>query len=120
MAKHVENIVGTVNSIAASTVMKGDISTESDIRIDGMLEGNLITKGRLIIGPTGNVKGEITCKNTEIEGRAEGKITSSGLLTLKSTAIFSGEILTGQLMIEPGANFSGNCKMNTSPGDKSK
>lgn len=118
MAKQVENIVGAVNLIAATTVIKGDITTESDIRIDGKLEGNLISKGRLIIGTSGSIIGEITCKSAEIEGLVEGKIAITELLSLKSTAKFSGEVLTGQLMIEPGAIFSGNCKMNTTSGGK--
>lgn len=120
MAKQAENIVGAVNLIAGSTVVKGDITTDSDIRIDGKLEGTLVAKGRLIIGPTGDVKGEVKCKSAEIEGSAEGKLTIAELLSLKSTAKYSGEVVTGQLMIEPGAVFTGNCKMNTASEANSK
>lgn len=120
MAKQVENNQNAVNLIAASTQLIGDINTSSDIRIDGELKGNLSSKGRLIIGPTGSIIGEIVCATAEIEGKIEGKIVVQELLSLKSTSTLHGEVNTKQLMIEPGAIFSGNCKMNSSASDKSK
>lgn len=112
MAKLVENILGAVNLISSTTNVTGDINTESDIRIDGMLLGNMVTKGRLIIGANGKIEGDIQCKSAEVEGEIKGRIVVDELLSLKSTALFSGDIVTGQIMIEPGAIFSGNCKMN--------
>lgn len=120
MAKQVENSIGAVNIIAASTKLVGDINTESDIRIDGSLQGNITTAGRLIIGVSGSINGEVICNNAEIEGNTEGKINVKELLSLKSTSTIKGEIITGQLKIEPGAIFSGNCKMNSSVEKKSK
>ncbi|MBN1768361.1 MAG: polymer-forming cytoskeletal protein [Prolixibacteraceae bacterium] len=111
MGKQIENTSGAVNIIATNTAVTGDIKTESDIRIDGILKGNLHTNGRLILGKTGSIEGEILCETAEIEGKLHGKISVSDLLTLKSTSILTGEIATGKLMIEPGANFTGNCKM---------
>ncbi len=112
MAKLVENNLGAVNLISSTTNVTGDIITESDIRIDGILLGNMNTKGRLLIGPNGKIEGDVQCKSAEIEGEIKGKILVEELLSLKSTALFSGDMVTGQLMIEPGAVFSGNCKMN--------
>lgn len=112
MAKLIENNLGAVNLISSTTGVTGDILTESDIRIDGNLLGNMVTKGRLIIGPNGKIEGEIRCKSAEIEGEIKGKIIVEELLSLKATALFSGDITTGQIMIEPGAIFTGNCMMN--------
>jgi len=112
MAKFVENNLGAVNLISSSTKVTGDISTESDIRIDGVLNGNLITNGRLIIGTNGKIEGDIRCKSAEIEGVMKGKIITDELLSLKSTSSFTGDITTSQLLIEPGAIFQGNCQMN--------
>lgn len=120
MSKQVENNVGVVNQIASSTKLVGDIQTDSDIRIDGSLKGNLSTSGRLIVGPSGTLNGEILCKSAEIEGNIEGKINVKELLSLKSTSNLKGEVTTGQLMIEPGAIFSGNCKMSNPAEGKSK
>jgi len=111
MAKFVENNLGAVNLISSTTTVTGDIATESDIRIDGTLNGNLITKGRLIIGANGNIEGDIRCKSAEIEGVMKGKIIIDELLSLRSTSSFTGDITTSQLLIEPGAIFQGNCQM---------
>lgn len=120
MAKQTENIPGAVNLIASTTQVSGDIITNSDIRIDGELKGNLNTKGRLIVGKSGNLTGEIQCKTAEIEGTIDGKITVEELLSLKATSVLTGEVTTKQLMIEPGAVFSGNCTMSNTTLEKSK
>lgn len=111
MAKLVENNLAAVNLISSTTIVTGDITTESDIRIDGTLTGNLITNGRLIIGTNGTIEGDIRCKSAEIEGTMKGKMVIDELLSLKSTSSFAGEITTSQLLIEPGAIFQGNCQM---------
>jgi cytoskeletal protein CcmA (bactofilin family) len=106
MAKLNETDSGTaVNLISQGTEITGDI------RIDGVLNGNLITKGKVVIGPTGRIKGEVECKNSEVSGLIEGKITVSQLLNLKASSKINGTIITGKLSIEPGAVFTGNCAM---------
>ena len=87
------------------------IKSDSNIRIDGYLKGTISLKGRLVLGPTGKIDGNINCKNADIEGKLNGTIEVDELLSLKSTAKLQGEISTNKLAIEPGANFSGNCKM---------
>jgi cytoskeletal protein CcmA (bactofilin family) len=111
MAKIEESNLSTVNLISKTTKIDGTIHTEADIRIDGELTGNIVTTARLIVGVSGKIKGEINCKSAEIEGSIDGKIKVAELLSLKSTANFIGELITGQLLIEPGAIFSGNCTM---------
>lgn len=111
MAKIIETDNNVINQIGTGTEINGDVSTNSDIRFDGILTGNLRTKGKVVIGETGSVKGEIECKNSVVEGKVEGKISVAELLTLKSTCTFTGDIITRRLAIEPGAKFSGNCSM---------
>jgi cytoskeletal protein CcmA (bactofilin family) len=65
-----------------------------------------------VIGPTGKVKGEVFCKNSEVSGIVEGKISVGQLLTLKNSSKIVGDIITFKLSIEPGAKFTGNCKMS--------
>ena len=79
--------------------------------IDGYVKGIINVKGRLVLGPTGKINGNIFCKNADIEGKLNGVIEVDELLSLKSTAKLQGEISTNKLSIEPGAIFSGNCKM---------
>ncbi|MGQ9621000.1 MAG: bactofilin family protein [Bacteroidales bacterium] len=102
----------TINLISQGTDITGDVKSNGDIRIDGSLTGNLITRGKVVIGPTGKIKGEVTCKNSEISGVIEGKITVNQLLNLKSSSKILGDIVTSKLAIEPGARFTGTCKMN--------
>jgi cytoskeletal protein CcmA (bactofilin family) len=88
------------------------VKSSGDLRIDGTLNGNLNTKGKVVIGPTGRVNGEVICKNSEVSGTVEGKITVHQLLILKVSSKIFGDIVTSKLSIEPGAIFSGNCKMS--------
>lgn len=102
---------GTVNIIGAGTSIEGDIVSSGDIRIDGTLKGTVKTRGKLVVGPSGNVEGEVSCQNADISGNVRGKINVTELLALKSTGKVNGEISTGKLAIEPGADFSGSCSM---------
>jgi cytoskeletal protein CcmA (bactofilin family) len=113
MAKIAEAENNVINQIGVGTEITGDVTTNGDIRFDGVLTGNLKTKGKVVIGETGAVKGEINCKNSVLEGKVEGKISVGELLTLKATSSLTGDIITRRLAIEPGAKFSGNCKMTS-------
>lgn len=112
MAKFNEIDNNTINLISNGTDITGDIKSNGDIRIDGSLTGSLNTKGKVVIGPTGRVNGEIICKNSEVSGIIEGKIMVGQLLNLKSSSKIIGDIATSKLSIEPGAKFTGNCKMS--------
>lgn len=102
----------TINLISNGTEITGDIRSQGDIRIDGVLIGNLSTIGKVVVGNTGKVKGEVVCKNSEVSGEIEGKINVSQLLTLKISSAINGDIITNKLSIEPGARFTGNCNMS--------
>lgn len=114
MAKNNETETPSINLISNGTDIVGDIKSIGDIRIDGSLKGNLNTKGKVVIGPTGKVIGEVICKNSEVSGVIEGKISVGQLLNLKASSRILGDITTSKLSIEPGAKFSGNCKMSES------
>lgn len=112
MAKNIETEQKQINIIGAGTSITGDVNCSGDIRIDGSLSGNLNVQGKVVIGTSGNIKGEITCKNSEVEGKIEGKISVTELLSLKTTSAIIGDIITKKLAIEPGATFTGSCKMS--------
>jgi cytoskeletal protein CcmA (bactofilin family) len=112
MAKYNEIETAAINLISNGTDITGDIKSTGDIRIDGTLSGNLATKGKVVIGPTGKVNGEVVCKNSEVSGSIEGKIIVNQLLILKASSKILGDIVTSKLSIEPGAMFTGNCKMS--------
>ena len=112
MSKTTHQPTTAVNTIVEGTQIVGDITTNGEIRIDGRLEGNLQAKGKVVVGPTGSVKGEISCKNCDVQGKIEGKVEVGQLLSLKSSSKITGDVITHQLGIEPGARLNGNCKMN--------
>lgn len=114
MAKSMNGEVQSVNMVGAGTTIKGDIQSNGDFRIDGTLLGSISSKGKIVIGETGNVEGEVVCRNADVSGKVKAQITVSELLTLKATAKLSGEITTSKLSIEPGAKFSGTCNMSES------
>lgn len=103
----------TINIIAQGTQVEGSILTSGDCRIDGVVKGNVTSKAKIIIGRSGKVEGNITCSNIDIEGTVLAEtLTATELVYLKATANLHGNISTGKIAIEPGAEFSGNCKMH--------
>jgi len=100
-----------INLVGLGTEINGDIKSTGDLRIDGTLIGNLNVKGKVVVGETGKIKGELLCRNSDISGVVEGKITVDELLSLKSTARINGDVTVGKLAIEPGCKFTGYCNM---------
>ena len=100
-----------INMIGIGTTIEGTISSNENIRFDGNLIGNLITKGKVFVGQSGKVTGEIRCKNCEVEGVVDGKVNVEELLSLRAMSKLYGDIRTGKLAIEPGATFTGKCDM---------
>lgn len=99
------------NVIAKNTKITGQIVSEGDYRIDGVLEGDLTTKGRVIIGSGGVVDGTINALNTDIEGTFSGVLNVENILTIKASAHISGDVIVGKLSVEPGAAFNASCAM---------
>lgn len=113
MGKNQEVVLKKHNDITAGTEIKGEIKAEGDFRFDGILIGNLNVNGRLVVGTTGKIEGDIRCKNALIEGRIDGRIYVEDLLSLNATAKITGDVITNKLSIEVGAIFTGTCKMNS-------
>ena len=113
MAKN--NIVENqkVNLIENGTKIKGDIESNGDFRIDGTLIGSIKSKGKIVVGTTGSVEGDISCRNADISGKVKAQVNITELLSLKASADISGDIKTAKLSIEPGAKFSGNREMDS-------
>jgi cytoskeletal protein CcmA (bactofilin family) len=119
MAKEIES-TNAINLISAGTQVKGDVESNSGIRIDGQLQGKMDIKGKVVIGASGQILGDIICQTLEVSGQITGNIHAADLVSLKSTARIHGEIITRKLAIEPGAVFSGTCRMDTDSDAKRK
>ncbi len=109
-----------LNRIVEGTSIEGEMKCDSNVRIDGKIKGTVETKGRLVIGPSGLVEGDVICNNGDIEGKVEGRVKVQELLSLKSTAKLNGDIYTKKLAIEPGAEFTGSCNMDASSSNTPK
>ncbi len=105
MESPVRNFIGT------GTVIKGDINSNGDIRIDGQLIGSLKSNGKIVVGQTGSIEGDLTCKQAEIAGIVKGNIKTEELTALKATSKVEVDLVTKQLLIEVGAQFTGKCVM---------
>jgi cytoskeletal protein CcmA (bactofilin family) len=106
------DLLGKTNRIVEGTIIKGDIISKADFRLDGELIGNFQTSGKLVIGPAGIVTGDIICNNVDIEGKFSGIVQVRELLNVKATANVKGEVKVGKLSVDPGADFSATCVMN--------
>jgi len=114
MAKTQETDHTSINLIGAGTTIKGELISNGDIRIDGTVIGQVRSKGKIIVGNTGIVEGEIQCQNADFSGQIKAQVVVSELLSLKATARLNGEITINKLAIEPGAVFTGTCSMDKS------
>ena len=100
-----------VNRIVEGPKFEGNITSMSNMRVDGSFEGDIVTKGRLVVGPKGTIKGNVSCAHCEVEGIMEGRIEVAELMALKSSAKVAGTIYYGQLSVEAGAQPVGTFHM---------
>ena len=103
--------VNEVSRISTGTVIKGEINSPNDIRIDGTFEGKIVCKGRVVAGEKAVIKGDIVCENVDFWGKLEGCLYVKDTLTLKDTCTVTGDLHIKRLVVELGAHFNGACKM---------
>jgi cytoskeletal protein CcmA (bactofilin family) len=99
--------------ISSGTTLKGDISSNSDLRIDGTIIGNIHSSAKIVIGANGVVEGDISGANADIVGKVSGNIRAKDLLQLRGDCIVNGNLYAGKLQVEPTATFNGQCHMGT-------
>lgn len=106
--------VNDISRISARTVIKGEISSENDIRVDGKVNGKIFSKGKIVVGPQAIIEGGLACTNVDFLGTMKGDIYVKDLLTVKSNATIEGNINVNKLQVEMGAQINGSCHMITS------
>jgi len=118
MAKTIISEAPAVNMIGKGTSIKGDIRSDGDFRVDGILTGSIQSNGKIVVGVSGSIEGDITCQNADLSGQVKATIRVKELLSLKATSKVIGDVYTNKLAIEPGAKFSGTCNMDDEPESK--
>jgi cytoskeletal protein CcmA (bactofilin family) len=108
----------SINIISKGTEITGDVSSQGDMRVEGQIDGSLTSKARVVIGDSGEVKGNITANNAVISGKVIGNVLVNELLFLKATAKIYGDIVVGKIVVENGAEFNGTCKMTSDLADQ--
>src|ERR1700743_726987 len=108
-------VSASASLIGAGTTMKGDITSNGDLRIDGTLVGNINCSAKVVIGANGNVQGDVHGQQADIMGKVPGTIKVKDLLQLKGGSTVNGNIEAGKLQIEPTVNLNGQCNMSTPP-----
>ena len=103
----------SVDIIESSTKIIGDIFSEADFRIDGIVEGNVTTSGKIVVGKSGKINGKINCSNADISGSISGKIEVNEVLSLMSESLIHGDIVTGKLSVEEGAQVEASISMKS-------
>src|SRR5215212_1987538 len=99
--------------VSAGTSLKGDINSNSDLRIDGTIIGNVSSSAKIVIGASGSVEGDISGNQADIVGKVSGNIKTKDLLQLRGDCIVNGNVYAGKLQVEPTAVFNGQCHMGT-------
>jgi len=100
-----------LNSLVTGTTIEGQLESDNDIRVDGTIKGSLKCKAKVIIGPSGKIKGDVTCVNAVIEGHFDGVIHVTEVLKIARKAPIEGEVHTTKLNVENGAVFNVSCTM---------
>jgi len=111
MARHETPQINEVSRVSSCTEIRGSIVTQSDIRIDGIFEGDLITKGKLVVGENASIRGNVMCDNADVWGKMEGDLTVGDTVSFKESSKFEGQLKTIRICIEMGAFFSGSCQI---------
>jgi len=115
-ASHSEkNFSNSATLISSGTSLKGDVKSESDLRIDGTIHGNVYSSAKIVVGPSGFVEGNIEGANADVTGRVTGNITVKELLQLRGESNVNGNICAVKLQIDPTAMFNGKCQMGAQP-----
>lgn len=101
----------SLSILSGSAAVKGEIVIEDDLRIDGNVDGDIHSGGKVVVGPEGCVKGKIMGKSVEVIGKIYGDVIVTDIVTLRSSCFYEGQITARNIEIEAGASFFGNCKM---------
>ena len=104
--------------LGKGTEFKGIISYEGTVRIDGRVEGEIITKGTLVVGESAVIHAEISARTIVSGGRITGNIAASEKVQLLAPAVLTGAVKTPLLVIEEGVRFNGSCEMGEPPPER--
>lgn len=99
--------------IGPGTKFEGNIEAIGIVRVDGEFNGNIVTKGDVIVGEKGKVKGTTSSRNMVVSGISEADINCFEKLEIRTQGRVSGDIIVKSIVIEENAIFNGKCSMGS-------
>ena len=109
----VEPNVNDVSRISQGAALKGDLSSATDIRVDGRMDGTLLSEGKIVAGESARLSGRMFATNIDFWGGMEGDIYVKDTLSLKASSVVSGNIHVRRIQVEMGAQVNGSIRMIT-------
>lgn len=106
-----ETQTGMATIIAGGTEIHGNIESKGDIRVDGILIGNLTTSSKVLVGASGKITGDVHALQADVLGEINGNVRVAELLYLKNNCVVNGNLYAGQLQVDATAAFNGECHM---------
>jgi cytoskeletal protein CcmA (bactofilin family) len=106
-----KGVPNSATLISSGTLLKGDVNSNNDLRIDGTIQGNVSSTAKIVIGPSGHVEGNIQGVNADITGKVTGNISVKEMLQLREQSVVEGNIIAAKLQVDPNAIFNGRCQM---------
>ena len=97
--------------IGRSTSIKGQVSGDGNLRVDGHIDGGLFVGGDVVIGETGVVLGDIKAANLIVSGSVTGNVTVEGNLSIRESGQLVGDVKVKTLNIDDGGVFKGHSEM---------
>jgi cytoskeletal protein CcmA (bactofilin family) len=109
-----------LSCLGASLEIKGKISGEEDLQIDGKVEGSIALQGqRLTVGRTGQLNSEVHAREVVVFGKVQGNLRASDRVEIKKDGSVTGDITTSRISIEDGAYFKGRIEIDRAKGSSS-
>lgn len=105
--------VNDVSRIASGVTVKGDIISPGDLRIDGVIDGKVVSKTRIVVGEGAKLKGSLYCDALDFWGSMDGDIYVRGTLSIKAGSKINGSVNVRRFEVEMGAEINGSCHMLT-------
>ncbi len=103
--------VNDISRISAGSIIRGEIVSPNDIRIDGSFEGKVVSQAKVVVGEKASIKGDIICSNCDFWGRIDGNFFVKDTLSLKETCVVAGDLHIRRLQVDLNATFNGECRM---------
>jgi cytoskeletal protein CcmA (bactofilin family) len=104
-----------VTIISNGVVIEGKVTSNGNVRVDGIVKGDITAQGNLTVGEQGSIQGQLTGETVSIGGKVDGTVNAKEKLVLETKAVLKGDLITKILVVEAGAIFEGKSSMSGQP-----